>query len=152
MAAQVASPLQRLQPVDTSNFDDFVLDAANAGTLKSKDCTLLIVGSHVPAKVFSSIIGSSYNFYGIYMFESKSYQKSAENLYELLGLQDWQIYETIQSISCLRYSRVRFISTKDLDSMKHLFEEQWEELAMEEIAHHDFGPNFDESFLGVVEF
>merc|ERR1740123_2615577 len=141
----------KLQPVNTLSLKDYVFDAKNAGTLKSKYCTLLIVGSDVPKAALSFIKSPSIaQFWGVYVLKSQSSQETANDLYELLDLQDWQIYETIQAISCLRYSRVRFFSKKDLHKIKHLFGEQWPELISQDMANYDFGPSNDESFLGVL--
>lgn len=123
-----------------------LVDANDAGTSKSTECTLLLVeGDSAKAGVVSGLSKEDRRTYGVYPLKGKlmnirgASQKSvADNkeiseIKQILGLESGKIY-TAENINKLRYGRVLFITDQDLDGTHikglciNMFDTEWRSL------------------------
>ena len=119
-------------------------DAVYAGTVKSKDCTLILTeGDSAKAMALSGLSQEQRKFYGVYPLKGKvlnvkdtsdskvEQTKEIAELKKILGLQSGKKYE---DVSGLRYGSVLIMTDQDYDGshirglLINLFHELWHEL------------------------
>lgn len=125
-----------------------LIDANNAGTSKSKDCTLILCeGDSAKAGIVSGLCKEDRNYYGVYPLKGKlmnasemssvklNQNKEIADIKKILGLKSDYKYETLESVHKeLRYSKIMFMTDQDLDGSHikglciNLFHAQWPEL------------------------
>lgn len=123
-----------------------LVDANDAGTSKSSECTLLLVeGDSAKAGVVSGLSKEDRRTYGVYPLKGKlmnirgaSNKSVADNkeiseIKQILGLETGKTY-TAENINKLRYGRVLFITDQDLDGTHikglciNMFDTEWRSL------------------------
>jgi len=125
-----------------------LIDANNAGTTKSKDCTLILCeGDSAKAGVVSGLSKEDRDFIGVFPLRGKmlnakeasvtKINNNAEisSIKKILGLAANKEYKTREVIDkALRYGKVLFMTDQDLDGVHikglgiNLFDSQWPDL------------------------
>ena len=122
-------------------------DANWAGTDKSGLCTLIFCeGDSAKAGIISGLSSEDRNIIGVYPLKGKllnvrgelpkriSENKEITEIKKILGLETGKNYSAEQVATCLRYSRVLFMTDQDLDGSHikglciNLFESEWPSL------------------------
>jgi DNA topoisomerase-2 len=122
-------------------------DANWAGTDKAKLCTLIFCeGDSAKAGIISGLSSEDRNIIGVYPLKGKllnvrgepskkiSENKEITEIKKILGLETGKEYNTELVESCLRYSKVLFMTDQDLDGSHikglciNLFESEWPSL------------------------
>ena len=124
-------------------------DANWAGTEKSKDCIIIFCeGDSAKAGIISGLSSEDRNIIGVYPLKGKllnvrgepakkiSENKEIAEIKKILGLEIGKKYLTMEQVnSCLRYSKVLFMTDQDLDGSHikglgiNLFQSEWPSLA-----------------------
>lgn len=124
-----------------------LVDANDAGTTRSGECTLLLVeGDSAKAGVVSGLSKEDRRIIGVYPLRGKlmnvrgeSQKKIATNkeiseLKQILGLESGKRYTTQTAADKLRYGKVLFLTDQDLDGTHikglciNLFDSEWQTL------------------------
>jgi len=123
-----------------------LVDANDAGTIKSTECTLLLVeGDSAKAGVVSGLSKEDRRTYGVYPLKGKLMNirgassksvgdnKEISEIKQILGLETGKTY-TEENKNKLRYGRVLFITDQDLDGTHikglciNMFDTEWRSL------------------------
>jgi DNA topoisomerase-2 len=120
-----------------------LVDATNAGTAKSRDCTLILTeGDSAKSAVLGGLTEKMRQTYGVYPLKGKvinprvrnvSENKEVIDLKQILGLKNGQVY-TPETLGDLRYGKVLIITDQDLDGshikglLVNLFDTLWPSL------------------------
>jgi DNA topoisomerase-2 len=121
-----------------------LVDANNAGTADSQNCTLLLVeGDSAKAGVVSGLSKEDRDIYGVYPLRGKlmnirgaslksvSSNKEISEIKQILGLESGKKYTKDTAIAKLRYGRVLFLTDQDLDGIHikglciNMFDSEW---------------------------
>jgi DNA topoisomerase-2 len=118
-------------------------DAANAGTAKSRDCTLILTeGDSAKSAVLGGLTEKMRHTYGVYPLKGKvinprvrnaSENKEIIELKQILGLKNGQTY-TPDNMDELRYGKVLIVTDQDLDGshikglLVNMFDTLWPSL------------------------
>ena len=125
-----------------------LIDANNAGTSKSCDCTIILCeGDSAKAGIVSGLSKEDRNNIGVYPLKGKllnvrgeAFNKISENkeiieIKKILGLETDKEYKTLQDLHTnLRYGKILFMTDQDLDGSHikglgiNLFHNLWESL------------------------
>lgn len=125
-----------------------LMDANFAGTVKSKDCTIILCeGDSAKAGIVSGLSKEDRNYIGIYPMKGKLFnvrgetqKKINENkeiieIKQILGLESNKEYKTVEEMNkCLRYGYILFMTDQDLDGIHitglgfNLFHTLWDSL------------------------
>jgi DNA topoisomerase-2 len=122
-------------------------DANWAGTDKSNMCTLIFCeGDSAKAGIISGLSSEDRNTIGVYPLKGKllnvrgelpkriSENKEIIEIKKILGLENGKVYTPDSIASCLRYSKVLFLTDQDMDGSHikglciNLFESEWPSL------------------------
>jgi len=125
-------------------------DAQRAGTVHSKDCTLILTeGDSAKAAVLGGLTEKMREVYGVYPLRGKlpnprdksvSENKEICELKQILGLKTGQVY-TAATVSELRYGKVMIITDQDLDGchikglLVNMFDTLWPSLVRDPDIH-----------------
>jgi DNA topoisomerase II len=124
-----------------------LVDANDAGSAKSHECTLLLVeGDSAKAGVVSGLSKEARRIYGVYPLKGKlmnirgasqksiSSNKEINDIKQILGLESGKIYTSKNVNTSLRYGRVLFLTDQDLDGTHikglciNMFDTEWASL------------------------
>jgi DNA topoisomerase-2 len=125
-----------------------LIDANNAGTAKSMDCTLILCeGDSAKAGIVSGLSREDRNYFGVFPLKGKllnvrdeSITKISNNseitdLKKIMGLETNKKYKNAEDVKkSLRYGKILFMTDQDLDGTHikglgiNLFDSQWSEL------------------------
>ena len=125
-----------------------LIDANFAGTVKSKQCTLILCeGDSAKAGIVSGLSKDDRNTIGVYPMKGKIFNVRGESLKrinenkeiieikQILGLETGKTYTSESAEKCLRYNSVLFMTDQDLDGSHikglglNLFQDQWNSLS-----------------------
>ena len=125
-----------------------LIDANFAGTVKSKQCTLILCeGDSAKAGIVSGLSKDDRNTIGVYPMKGKIFNVRGESLKrinenkeiieikQILGLETGKTYTSEIAEKCLRYNSVLFMTDQDLDGSHikglglNLFQDQWNSLS-----------------------
>lgn len=124
-----------------------LVDANDAGTANSHECTLLLVeGDSAKAGVVSGLSKDDRRIYGVYPLKGKlmnirgapqksvAGNKEITDIKQILGLESGKTYTPEIAHSKLRYGRVLFLTDQDLDGIHikglciNMFDSEWASL------------------------
>ena len=125
-----------------------LIDANYAGTVKSKQCTLILCeGDSAKAGIVSGLSKDDRNVIGVYPMKGKIFNTRGETLKrigenkeiielkQILGLETGKKYTKETASDSLRYNSVLFMTDQDLDGSHikglglNLFQDQWNSLS-----------------------
>ena len=124
-----------------------LVDANNAGTAKSGECTIILCeGDSAKSGIISGLSREDRNFIGVYPMKGKMFNTRGENvnritdnkeineIKQIVGLEHGKIYDKADTTTRLRYGKILFMTDQDLDGSHikglgiNMIDSEWQSL------------------------
>tara|TARA_B110000261_G_C13095229_1_gene361583 strand:+ start:1845 stop:5333 length:3489 start_codon:yes stop_codon:yes gene_type:complete len=124
-----------------------LVDANNAGTAKSGECTIILCeGDSAKSGIISGLSREDRNFIGVYPMKGKMFNTRGENvnritdnkeineIKQIVGLEHGKTYDKADTTTRLRYGKILFMTDQDLDGSHikglgiNMIDSEWQSL------------------------